>query len=430
MGSCAEPVTGERAIALGIDIGTSGVRVAALDGEGGSLGLWSARFASATDGRDPTAWWSTLEAVLDLALAALSPERVRALAVDGTSGTLLAIDAAGTPIGAPLMYDEAVGDGVLLERIAERLPIDSAAGGATSGLAKAIVLSRRSPAHVLHQADWILGRLGARFGTGDANNALKTGYDARAGRWPAWPEAVGMDLSLLPSVVAPGTPLGTLAPPIAARFSLPADVRLVAGTTDGCASFLATGASRAGEAVTALGSTTVIKLLSNEPLSDPGIGLYSHRIDDVWLAGGASNSGGRVLLQHFDRQSLETLSARIDPERASGLDYYPLPEPGERFPHADPARLPRLEPRPADDALFLHGLLEGMARIEALGYAKLAALGAPPLVSVRTVGGGASNAVWGRIRERQLGVPLVAAESTEAALGSARLALRGLRRVG
>lgn len=37
-----------------------------------------------------------------------------------------------------------------------------------------------------------------------------------------------------------------------------------------------------------------------------------------------------------------------------------------------------MSPRPADDAAFLHGLLEGMARIEALGYERLAALGASP----------------------------------------------------
>ena len=74
-----------------------------------------------------------------------------------------------------------------------------------------------------------------------------------------------------------------------------------AGTTDGCASFLATGARRAGEAVTALGSTLVIKLLSDKPIFAPDYGIYSHRIGETWLLGGASNTGGKVIEHLFPR---------------------------------------------------------------------------------------------------------------------------------
>ena len=48
----------------------------------------------------------------------------------------------------------------------------------------------------------------------------------------------------------------------------------------------------------------------------------------------------------------------------------------------DPQLQPRLSPRPPDDALFLHGLLEGMADIESNIYALLAELGASPLKMV------------------------------------------------
>jgi len=53
----------------------------------------------------------------------------------------------------------------------------------------------------------------------------------------------------------------------------------------------------------------------------------------MWLAGGASNSGGAALLAHFTPDRMAELSPRIDPETDTGLDYYPLPAPGERFPH-------------------------------------------------------------------------------------------------
>ena len=225
----------------------------------------------------------------------------------------------------------------------------------------------------------------------------------------------------------PGTAIGTLKPALAIHFGLPADVVIAAGTTDGCAAFLATGADTVGEAVTSLGSTLTLKQLSDRPIFSPEYGVYSHRLDERWLVGGASNSGGAALARHFTPDALVALSARIDPALESGLDYYPLPSPGERFPLANPYLARRETPRPADDVLFLQGLLEGIARIEALGYRRLADLGGPSLAAVRTTGAGARNAAWTVIRRRTLGVDLKTARSEEAAMGAAALALKALR---
>jgi sugar (pentulose or hexulose) kinase len=120
------------------------------------------------------------------------------------------------------------------------------------------------------------------------------------------------------------------------------------------------------------------------------------------------------------------LEAAIRPQDPTGLDFYPLPCPGERFPINDPALLPRVEPRPAGEARFLQALLEGIAGVEKLGYDRLALLGGPPLRSVRSVGGGARNIAWTAIRSRSLGVPLLGPRHAEAACGAARLAWRGL----
>ncbi|RUW87364.1 carbohydrate kinase, partial [Mesorhizobium sp. M8A.F.Ca.ET.023.01.1.1] len=310
-------------------------------------------------------------------------------------------------------------------------PEASAAHGATSGLAKALRYQHLPGiAAVLHQADWIAGNLSGGFDVSDENNALKTGYDVEARRWPDWIAATGMRMDLLPDVVEPGDVIGTLTAAAAALFGLPRDVVVVAGTTDGCASFLATGATAAGDGVTALGSSLTIKILSDRPISAPRFGIYSHRLGDTWLAGGASNSGGKVLAQHFPLTRIIELSAMIDPTTETGLDYYPLGTAGERFPIADPALPPRLTPRPADDADYLKAMFEGMAAIEALGYGRLAELGAPALTSIRSVGGGAANPVWSAIRQRKLGVAFLPALSDEAAAGTARLALKGASEAG
>ena len=149
-----------------------------------------------------------------------------------------------------------------------------------------------------------------------------------------------------------------------------------------------------------------------------------------------------MLRSYFDDAQLAALSMRIDPLKHSPLDYYPLTKIGERFPVNDARLAPRLEPHPGSDVEFLHGLLQGLARIEAAGYARLAELGAPALKRVVTNGGGAQNTVWEKMRERLLGVPVSAAAVSqlklrknlenclplvhcEAAYGSALLCLNG-----
>ncbi len=144
---------------------------------------------------------------------------------------------------------------------------------------------------------------------------------------------------------------------------------------------------------------------------------------DLWLTGGASNTGGAVLKQFFTNAELESLSREIDPSKPSDLDYYPLLKVGDRFPINDPNLPPRLSPRPDNPVEFLHGLLESIARIEALGYQLLQQMGADKLSRVYTAGGGAANETWTAIRARHLQVPVIPSVYTEAAYGTALLAM-------
>jgi sugar (pentulose or hexulose) kinase len=418
---------------LGIDIGTSGVRACAIDGEervvgAASVALPPPRQDGAAIDQEPEFWWcATVEAIQALGRS-IDLGGVWRIAIDGTSGTLLLLDSSGRPCSPGLMYNDARATREAM-RIKAAAPAESGAHGPSAALAKLLYLLgsgiRAEARHAAHQADWIAGRLAGRHGMSDENNALKLGYDPVARCWPAWLDALDVPRDLLPQVLVPGSAIGAIDPKIARDLGLPDSAIICVGTTDGVASFIATRASAPGDAVTSLGTTLVLKLLSDKPIFAPGQGVYSHRLGDRWLAGGASNSGGAALLAHFSADRMAALTPLLDPARPTGLDYYPLPKPGERFPISDPALAPRVSPRPADDAQFFQGLLEGIAAIEALAYQGLKDLGAPALQRVISIGGGARNAAWTAIRQRALRVPVSVAEETEASFGAALLALHG-----
>ncbi len=415
---------------IGIDLGTSGCRAIALDAQAqvqaeARVSLPAPETHDNSVQQDAHLWWEAACAVLDQLSKQIPAAQVQAIAVDGTSATLLLTDAQGEPLGKALLYQDASCQAEALH-IQHLAPPQSAARSASSSLAKLLCLSQRYPQarYALHQADWISNKLGGCYGVSDANNCLKLGYDAAQGAWANWLQDLDFPHYLLPRVLPPGTPYADLQTPLAKRWGFPVNTQIVTGTTDSTAAFLATGAEQIGDAVTALGSTLVLKILSTHPLDAPEYGIYSQPLGQRWLVGGASNSGAAVLLQHFSPAQLATMTPHLQPTRPTGLNYYPLPAVGERFPLADPQLAPRLTPRPSDPLKFFQGILEGLAQIEQQGYARLRELGAPPLNAVRTTGGGAQNPAWQQIRQACLGVPLLAARHTEAAYGAALLALR------
>jgi len=420
---------------IGIDLGTSGLRAAVLDATGMPVAqlhepIPAAQRRGDRSEQDPELWWQAVRRLLQR-LAHTLPRAPVAIAVDGTSGTLLTMNANGRPFGPALMYDDARA-GVQAETLRRIAPQASAAHGVSTSAARLLWLRDQGRlagvARVLHQAEWIAGRLLGRYDHGDENNALKLGYDPVLRCWPTWwCDELGPLVRLLPQIVPAGTALGVIARAVAQDTGLHPQSRIIAGTTDGIAGFLATGVRDPGLGVTSLGSTLVLKQLADRPLFDPSAGIYSHRILGHWLVGGASNTGGAVLARYFTAERIEALSGAIDPEQASGLDYYPLVRPGERFPISDPHLRPRLKPRPSEDHVFLQGLLEGIAQIEAAGYARLARIGAPPVTAIVSVGGGAANPQWRALRARICRVPVYPAEHEAAAHGAALLAQQGTR---
>ena len=434
---------------LGIDFGTTGARSTVIDSQGTIH--CETEYTFANNGQQqpelPSVWqnalWDSIEQI-----PPTIRNQVRAIALDGTSSTVMLCNTDGIPVGEPILYNDARGAAVT-ERLRAIAPDNHTVLSPTSSLAKLLwlqeggleahptkqmsfcgtgILPVVEKLYFLHQADWLAFLLHGKLGISDYHNALKLGFDVDTFCYPNWliEGIAGAATPELPQVVAPGTPVGEVRAEVGDRFGFPRDCMVCAGTTDSIAAFLASGVNLPGEAVTSLGSTLAVKLLSHTRVDDSRYGIYSHKLGDLWLVGGASNTGGAVLRHFFTDVELDNYSTQIEPAQESLLDYYPLLKKGDRFPINDPNLPPRLEPRPTDSVEFLHGLLEGIARIEARGYQLLQEFGATPLTKVYTAGGGAKNSVWSAIRKRYLKVPVVMPIHTAAAYGAALLAMRGV----
>jgi sugar (pentulose or hexulose) kinase len=418
-------------LALGIDFGTSGVRGAVVDGRRQVLWEWRQGYPASNQGA-PHGWRVALFTLLDCLPSSLA-QGIGAIAINGTPATVLLVDDQGNPVIEPLMYYDKRG-GDVLELIRAMAPPDSPVVSATSSLAKLLWWHRtlsfevwQQAQYFLSQADWLSAQLHGQWGVSDYHNSLKLGYNVGELCFPKWLHNQPWS-HLLPAVKAPGAIIGPVKREFVQKFKFSPTCHVVAGTTDSIAAFLASGADQVGEAVTSLGSTLVLKLLSQHRVDASQYGIYSHRLGNLWLVGGASNTGGAVLKQFFDAETLAELSQKVDPATSSQLDYYPLVSPGERFPINDPDLLPQLTPRPKDDITFLRELLWGMVRIEKQGYHLLETLGASPVTQIYTAGVGAQNEPWRIMRTHALQKPRKTAAHPEAAVGAAFLALGSLSR--
>ena len=453
----------------GLDFGTSGARVSIVSSSLEELHTDSILWSESYPYDDPQAWIFALETLLE----SVEKSSLQAICVSGTSATCVLMDGRGRASRRARMYDYSVMskgseidiNGIKAMEWLERFaPPKHTTLAQTSSLAKLISWHMESKIQnherLAHQADFVTHylmcedpRCGAGVNanmqtvTSDWHNCLKLGFDVKTLEWPSWLldllHSVNTSSHTLPQrVVSPGEVIGCISSSISKKFNLPPIVQVVGGTTDSNAAFMAAttglGETRAGTAVTSLGSTLAIKLLSDAFIEDAIRGVYSHRFPDYshgpprWLVGGASNVGCAVLRQQgFGAEELKTLSAQIDPTKDSPLYYYPLTKRGERFPIADANQEPVLEPKPANRKEYLHGLLQGIARVECDGFKALTELGADHPKLVYSCGGGSQNGMWTIMRQRMLNqafqleqntIQVAKAANTEASYGAAVLA--------
>lgn len=448
-------------IYLGIDLGTGGVRAVAVttDGEVVAEGQYtlSADSVRQQDDRheqDADTWLvGTQMAMAQLEVALLEGGRwlssVAAIAIDGTSGTIVPVDQFGYPWAPALMYNDGRASAEAEELTAIARQSGSDITIAPSYAAARIRWFQKHQPDVFanthcfaHQADyvqWFL--LGHRCPDArtpiqtplstDYSNALKTGYDLNKEGWPDWWTAIEGIKDRLPDVVPPGTVVGVIDEVIARSSRLSPDTKIITGCSDGTAGFLASGAKNVGDDNTTLGTTLVFKRIADKPVNNELV--YSHKLPGGrWLPGAASNTGGEWIRQQFGGADLAALDAQAKAILPIDVLAYPLARTGERFPFrsADATAFIQTDTNLNinDTAIRYAAMLQGTALFERLCYEQLdreTGTNSTEAGDIYATGGGAKSDVWLQLRADVTGRTIHVPAYPESAFGAAVLAASG-----
>lgn len=428
---------------MGIDVGTQGVRCVVSDARGQIAAAHSVPFQTLNIAQhegwyeqSPAHWQAAAEQAISACTAALpNAAEIKTISIDGTSGTIVPLDENMRPLTNGIMYNDPRAKDQAARIHASMGHIEKKLGykfGASFSLPRILWVHDEMPEIYAktkvfaHQADYIAGLLCGEFTVSDYSNALKTGYDLIDQKWPQeYASVLGLDLSKFPKIVGPGRPIAHVSAAAADKLGLPKTAVVTGGSTDGYASALAAGAVGAGKWASIIGTTFVLKGVTDRLIIDPNGSSYSHMLPSgEWMLGGAANLGGRVLNQARGDKSFDEMNQIAAGMIPTGVRCYPLTGKGERFPFV----LGDCQPFYVGDVTggkLYPAIMEGVGFAEKLAFDHMQALGCPVGDTIYTTGGACRSELWLKIRASILGRQLMVPEVVDAAMGSALLAASG-----
>ena len=435
---------------IGIDGGTESLRAFVIDLEGRVVASHATSYetdfpAAAMAEQSPEDWWSAIGESVKGALkkASVSPVDIRALAVDCTCCTVVALDDKNQPLNPALLWMDVrahveAADVAACDDIA--LSVNGDGQDPVSAewmIPKALWLKRHRPEvyksarRICEYQEYINLRLTGRYVGSLLTASIRWHYHAERG----FPDSLLQKLELVElrekwpdEIIAAGDIVGGLTGEAASHLGLPVDTPVAQGGADAMVGMIGLGVVEAGEMALITGSSHLHLGLSSRDIYKRGV-FGSYR-DAVYpglnlLEGGQTSTGSviawfkRQFAQGQSYEELNKAAALIAPgsDGVRALDHFQ----GNRTPYVDP---------------FSRGALSGLSLNHAPQHIYRAiiesiCLGTRVIVdSFDTdfkrivVAGGATNSdLWMQIHADTLQLPLQVTEVSDApALGCAILA--------
>lgn len=430
---------------IGIDLGTSGVKVILLSEQGEVLAsstspLTVSRPRELWSEQDPQQWWQATDSAMQ-ALAAQHPlDQVRAIGLSGQMHGATLLDSQQRVLRPAILWN----DGRCGEecRLLEQQVPDSRQitgnlmmPGFTAP--KLLWVARHEPeifrqvAKVLLPKDYLRLRMTGDYASDMSDSAGTLWMDVARRDWSdKLLAACHLTRDHMPALYEGCDITGELLPEIARRWQMPV-VPVVAGGGDNAAGAVGVGMADAGQAMLSLGTSGVYFAVSDGFLSNPESAVHSfcHALPERWHLMSVMLSAASCLdwaARLTGMADVPALLAGAEQASDTAGDLWFLPYlSGERTPHNNPAAKGVFfglthQHGPAELAKAVlegvgYGLAQGMDIVNACGVAPR---------SITLIGGGARSPYWRQMLADISGQTLDYRTCAEVgpALGAARLA--------
>ena len=437
---------------LGIDLGTSAVKVGLFDTRGNLLHWTRRAYPRHTPQpgwveQEPEEWWAATSDALQEALAEVDGSRIAGVGLSGQSPSQVLVTADGTPLGRAIIWSDrrAIAESEWLAKHVTPIQARQWTGsdfitGVNQPPARLLWLrAHRSDdlarsAAIVQPKDFLAHRLTGRIAT-DANNVWCL-YNSQTAQYAIDLLALlGVEPSLMPPVLEQTAIVGHVTPDAASATGLRPGTPVVTGTVDAWCSIIGCGGTVAGCAVDVAGTSEVVALATARLVDGEGVGGAPLAKGHYWV-GGPMQAGASTLVwlsrcfygqEQPDFRLLESEASAVGPG-AEGLLFLPYLQ-GERAPVWDPAARGAFVGL-TDRHVRAHcarAVYEGVAfAVRDLLERSQVATGAKAEV-LRVSGGGAASAFWNQVKADVTGRPVQQVEVPDAAcLGAALLVAVGV----
>ena len=433
---------------LGIDLGTSEVKLLLLDGRDAIVGtagstltlqspqpLWSEQH--------PADWWTATQAAVAQLRSAHPAEfaQVRGIGLSGQMHGAVLLGSDDAVLRPAILWNDGRCHAECAELEAAAPALHDIAGNlAMPGFTapKLLWVSKHEPdvfarvASVLLPKDWLRLQLTGEKVSDPSDAAGTLWLDVARRDWSdELLAATGLTRAHMPRLVEASEPSGVLKPELAAAWGLGAEVIVAGGAGDNAASAIGIGATQPGDGFISLGTSGVLFVVNDRYRPNPASAVHAfcHALPARWHQMSVMLSAASCLrwFCHLVGQHESALLAELARDDSAVTDVAPLFLPylaGERTPHNDPFApgvFHGLKSR-TTRADCTYAVLEGVAFGLADGLAALRAAGTE-VRQLSLVGGGSRSPYWAQLIADALDVEIVVHAGSEAggALGAARL---------
>ncbi len=440
---------------LGIDFGTGGCKVTAIDASGRLLNEASVEYPTLHEHpgwseQDPQTWLKAMSKALQLMHErGLDLNEIEAISLDGSTHNAVLLDGDLHPVRKTIMWTD--------QRSTEECEILRQLCGTqltctgqlaitpTWTLPQLLWITRHEPEiphktkHLLFVKDYVRYLLTGVVATDYIEAEGTLFFDMVNGKWSnELFKLTGFDPIILPPLIKPTDQAGTVTREVATACGLRAGIPVICGTSDSAVEDYGAGAVEPGDCIVKLATAGNVNVMTSERCSSAGTLTYSHVIPGMYYTVAATNAAAlcqryfRDLFGEAEKQEASRTGEKIydlmdkqaatSPVGANGVRFHPYLQ-GERSPYWDPQLRGSFTGLSISNTRgdFMRSLLEGVA-FSLLDCYRIIAEMKLPIKQIFLIGGGARSRLWSTIVCDIFNLPVQIPTPGDASFGAALLA--------